>query len=127
MRDDGKCKKNYPREWSEETTQHSNGHPIYRRRNDGRYVTKSGRDLDNRWVVPYNRYLLKYNAHINVEICTTVKSVKYLYKYIHKGYDACTVVIENSVDYDEIQSFVNARYVGSVEAAWRISEFEMHY
>ena len=39
-------------------------------------------------MVPYNPFLLlKYNAHINVELCSTVKSVKYLYKYIYKGYD----------------------------------------
>ncbi len=29
----------------------------------------------------------KYNAHINVEICTTVKACKYLYKYVYKGND----------------------------------------
>jgi len=79
--------------------------------------------------VPYNRYLLlKYNAHINVEICTSVKSVKCIYKYIYKGYEACTVALQGQrVDYDEIQAFINARYVGSVEAARRIFEFEMHH
>ena len=30
---------------------------------------------------------LKYNAHINVEICTTIKACKYLYKYVYKGND----------------------------------------
>ena len=25
---------------------------------------------------------------INVEVCTTVKSVKYIYKYVYKGYDS---------------------------------------
>jgi hypothetical protein len=38
--------------------------------------------------VPYNLYLsTKYHAHINVEICTTIKAVKYLYKYVYKGHD----------------------------------------
>ena len=37
--------------------------------------------LDNRHVVPYNRALSKkYDAHINVEYCATIKAVKYLYK-----------------------------------------------
>jgi len=119
----GKCKKGFSRNWEEETRQHENGYPIYRRRND-RFVHKMEEELDNRWVVPYNRYLsLKYDAHINVEVCTTVKCVKYIYKYIYKGYDACTLEIE----LDEIQKFVDARYVGSVEAAWRIFEFELHF
>ena len=129
MDENGECKKGYPRDWAEESRQHTNGYPVYRRRNDGRSFVKYGKCLDNRWIVPHNRYLsLKYNAHINVEICTTVKSVKYIYKYIYKGYDACTVALEQrTVDCDEIQRFLNARYVGSVEAAWRIFEYEMHY
>ena len=37
--------------------------------NHSRAVEVGGIKLDNRWVVPYNPYLLlKYNAHINVEI-----------------------------------------------------------
>ena len=45
--------------------------------------------MDNRWVVPHNRALsLMFNAHINVEVVTSVRSVKYLYKYVHKGPDA---------------------------------------
>ena len=45
-------------------------------------------------MVPYNPFLLlKYNAHINIELCSTVKSVKYLYKYIYKGYDCADMQI----------------------------------
>ena len=55
--------------------------------------------MNNSWVVPYNPYLLlKYNAHINVELCSTVKSVKYLYKYIYKGYDCANVQINLQED-----------------------------
>ena len=46
-----------------------------------------GIELGNRCVVPYNSYLLlKFNAHINVEICSTASAVKYLYKYVYKGH-----------------------------------------
>lgn len=39
------------------------------------------RVVDNGWVVPHNRFLtLKYDCHINVEVCISVESVKYLYK-----------------------------------------------
>lgn len=62
------------------------------RRENGRVVTKGQHELDNRWVVPYSPYLAqKYNAHINVEVCATIKSVKYVYKYILKGYDRAQV------------------------------------
>ena len=68
------------------------------RRNDGNFIVVRGANLDNRWVVPYNPYLLKkYNAHINVEACTSPKSVKYLYKYIYKGHDMVTCATRNIV------------------------------
>lgn len=124
------CCKHIPKEYAENTRDNLNGYPVYRRRNTGVKVSVRGGEVDNSFVVPYNPYLLrKYNAHINVEVCTTVKSVKYIYKYIYKGYDACTVIIaeEGTMQYDEVASFLNARYVGSTEAAWRIFENKMHY
>ncbi|CAF1065729.1 unnamed protein product [Brachionus calyciflorus] len=58
---DGKCSKDFPKEYSEETILNSNTYPIYKR---------SINNLDNKRVVPYNPYLsTKYNCHINVEIC----------------------------------------------------------
>ena len=49
-------------------------------------------------MVPYNPYLCqKYNAHINVEICVTIKSVKYIYKYVFKGHDCAQVQVTSEV------------------------------
>lgn len=129
---DGKCCKGFPREYAEESRSNPSGFPIYRRPNDGITVSIDGNDIDNRFVVPYNPFLLlKNGAHINVEACSTVKSVKYVYKYIYKGHDACTVAFgdgdSNSFRYDEVLSYLNARYVGSAEAIWRIFEYPMHF
>ena len=80
--------------------------------------------LDNRWVVPYNPYLArKYRAHINVHVCTSIRAVKYLYKYIHKGHDRAAVEV---VVRDEVQDFIDARYVGPPESCWRLLSFDMH-
>ena len=80
---DGACKFKFPRDFLNETKQNADGYPEYMRRDSNTtFATKDGFSFDNRWVVPYNPYLLaKYECHINVEICTTVKAVKYLYKY----------------------------------------------
>ncbi|GBN04007.1 hypothetical protein AVEN_257595-1 [Araneus ventricosus] len=81
---DGQCCKSFPKQFKDDTEENVNGYPIYRRRATepvqvGKY------SIDNRWVVPYNPWLLKtFNAHINVEVCASVKSVKYLYKYVYK-------------------------------------------
>lgn len=82
------CSKFYPKAFVEETIEDFNGYPLYRRRDDGKTYVKDSIYYNNRDVVPFNAYLsLKYNAHICVEICTNVRCVKYLYKYVYKGHD----------------------------------------
>lgn len=137
---DGLCTKGFPKAFLNETEHGADSYPKYRRRspdNGGQSVTlistvngkQSQKVVDNQWVVPYNPWLLRQlNCHINVEICTSVKSIKYVLKYVHKGSDQATFRIndENKSSEDEIQNFVNARYIGSTEAAWRIFEFPLH-
>ncbi|GBM67404.1 hypothetical protein AVEN_188003-1 [Araneus ventricosus] len=126
---DGQCCKCFPKQFKDDTEENVNGYPIYRRRATepvqvGKY------SIDNRWVVPYNPWLLKkFNAHINVEVCASVKSVKYLYKYVYKGHDAASVKIqkEGALDHDENLSFVEGRYVSAPEAMWRLNEFNLSH
>ena len=108
---DGKhmCKHRYPMVFTSFTTHFDDGYPTYMRRNTGESVRVRGVDLDNRWVIPYNPYLLEYfEFHMNVEICSTIKAVKYLYKYVYKEHDKISVSI-GSIDephvFDELKIF----------------------
>ncbi|XP_036150735.1 uncharacterized protein LOC118648518, partial [Monomorium pharaonis] len=123
----GQCSKRYPRNFLEETKMDEDGYPYYRRRNTGTtFERPGGYTVDNRNVVPYCPILsIIFNCHINVEIVSSIKSVKYLYKYIYKGHDAAAITIEpitnnTVINHDEIHDYIEARYVGPVEASWRI-------
>ena len=83
-------------------------------------------EIDNRWIVPYNKLLLQsMNCHCNVELCMSIKSIKYVLKYVHKGCDQAMFTLLSS-QVDEISDYQNARYVSSNEAAWRILKFPIH-
>ena len=83
-------------------------------------------EIDNRWVVPYNKYLLRaFNCHCNVELCMSIRSIKYVLKYVHKGCDQATFALRSD-QVDEISEYQNARYISSNEAVWRILEFPIH-
>ena len=83
--------------------------------------------LDNRWVVPYSPYLsLRYNCHINVEVCLSPTAAKYLYKYVFKGEDRAMVRTEIAGDFiDEVEEYRDMRSVGSSEAVWHILNFNI--
>ncbi|XP_066935754.1 uncharacterized protein [Clytia hemisphaerica] len=107
---DGSCSKGFPKSFNDETVMNVDGYPSYHRPDNGRTVRVRNLDLDNRWVVPYCPYLCKkYNAHINLEACVSIKAVKYLYKYIYKGHDTAHIEIAERIDHDEIRTFLDAR------------------
>ncbi|KAG3164947.1 hypothetical protein PI124_g4988 [Phytophthora idaei] len=108
-----------------------------RRRATG-VVLINGKEYDsetiNQWVVPYNPYLSqKYNCHINVEVCTAIRPVKYLYKYVYKGSDKAVITVEvvrgeggqTQLEPNEILRFLNARYISPVEACMRLLDYSV--
>ncbi|KAK9733811.1 hypothetical protein RND81_04G093900 [Saponaria officinalis] len=125
----GVCKYGYPKPFSCETTQNTDGYPMYRRRNFGETATVRKATLDNRWVIPFNTYLLGlFDCHLNVEVCSTILAVKYLYKYVYKGHDKISfnVVPDGSTTViDEIDQYQSGRWVSPCEAAWRIFGFDL--
>jgi hypothetical protein len=121
MKNKKSCSKFFPKKFQENTIVDSEGFPVYRRRPNGHTVLKSGVELNNSHVVPYNKsLLLKYRAHINMEWCNQRTSIKYLFKYIHKGYDRISATVtgrnENGHDVDEIKQFMDCRYVSLSES-----------
>ena len=105
--------------------------------------------VDNRWIVAYNPCLsLKYQCHINVEYCGSVKAIKYLFKYILKGNDRGSMELrekekqfnkpnDNSFfeDYenkkelykrDEITLHKMGRIMSANEGHYNLEEFKIH-
>ncbi|CAN1823383.1 ATP-dependent DNA helicase pif1 [Linum perenne] len=123
---DGKCKKKFPKAYNTETISDRHGYTLYKREMTNITVNKSGKYLYNRCVVPYNRQLIiKYQAHINIEICHKGQLIKYLFKYITKGPDRQTVVAETT-SLDEIAQYLDCRSISSYEAIWRLFEYPIH-
>jgi len=136
----GKCSKFYPKDFVENTTFSENGFTIYRRRNNGIFIRREQHNLDNRWVVPHNLILLKrYQAHINVEYVNKSRVLKYLCKYVNKGPDRAQVIFEKikkeqepplnkeTDTIDEIQEYLDCRYICEQDALWRLLGYEIHY
>ena len=129
---DGRCGKAFPKAFTRETVWTADRpYPLYRRRapeDGGQLVRHQGRDVTNAWVVPYSPLLtLRYDCHVNVEICSSIDGVKYLYMYIYKGPDRQMVRADqliNEVD-DEVAAYEDLRSIGSSEAAWHLFSFKM--
>ncbi|XP_074115113.1 uncharacterized protein LOC141537831 [Cotesia typhae] len=134
--ENGKCKKNFPKPHTNDTITDIDGYPIYRRRsteNGGHTFTMrlpnfpNQVEFDNQWVVPYSPLLSKtYKAHINVELCSSVKSIKYICKYVNKGSDLAIFEVQNINKNDETARYQMGRYISSNEAIWHILSIPIH-
>ena len=91
--------------------------------------------MDNTWVVPYNPILLmRYNCHINVEVCSSIKCAKYLYKYVFKGHDRVSISIDQAqanmdghpLVINEIKQYIDGRCITGIEAIYRLYGFPLY-
>jgi hypothetical protein len=132
--DGNQCSKFFPKKFKSCTTIDDDGYPSYKRRNTGVTVQKKGVKLDNGFVVPYNPFLLmRYQGHINVEVCNKSNAIKYLFKYVNKGPDRSNLEIRNGKGVtnppepvDEIKRWYDCRYLSPSEAVWRTLKFDIH-
>ncbi|XP_021848178.2 uncharacterized protein [Spinacia oleracea] len=122
----GVVRKDFPKEFSNDKKQANDSYPLYRRPQNRPALTlreNSRIHVDNRWVVPYNPFfLMKYDFHINIEICSGIKCVNYICNYIHKGSDKVSMEVHNG---DEIAQYVDARCICAPEAMWKLYKFSM--
>ncbi|KAK9063108.1 hypothetical protein SSX86_016978 [Deinandra increscens subsp. villosa] len=136
----GTCSKNFPKPYENASRIDDNGRAFYRRRRGRPTVEKGGAAVDSGYVVPYNkRLLLRFHAHINVEHCGWSMMIKYLFKYISKGPDRVRYSVTSKPDaanasssssvevIDEIQNFIDGRFICPHEASWRILNFPIHH
>jgi len=151
---DSICSKSFPKAFADFTKDNeSMTHPEYRRlspsKGGNQAILKPGtareQVVDNRWVVPYNPYLLlELEAHLNIEIVTTTGCMKYLYKYVNKGDDRTSVAIQKDIAssqaqahssannapeqpqvIDEIANYQSGRYVSAPQGVWKILNFKI--
>ena len=60
--------------------------------------------------------LKKYKSHINIEACASVKSVKYLFKYVYKGHNCANMeMIVDQVYYREGEKPAAAERASTLE------------
>ncbi|XP_072074090.1 uncharacterized protein [Arachis hypogaea] len=124
----GSCSKFHTKEFRQQILIDKAGFSKYKRANNGRTVTKKECVLDNKFIVPYNpKFLLKFGCHINIEYTCQTSSIKYLFKYVHKGNDRVTTTLYNTGDsleatqvVDETRNYYDCRYISACEAIWHL-------
>jgi hypothetical protein len=124
------CHAKFPFAFQETTQLCNDAWPLYRRRDNGEHVMKSSRRhpgqapfrYTNEWVVPHNLHLChRYNAHVNLRAAQSIKSPKYIFKYITKGHDKANATIVN--ENDEVERQLQCRYISPTQAVWAIMQY----
>ena len=124
--ENGKCTKNYPKEFLDETVFTDRGGTLFRRRNDNRFAQlPNNYKASNKWIVPYNAFfLLKFKGHINLEMVRSMfDNIKYLYKYIYKGSDVALMRLKMTETDDEVETYECLKYVNATRAFYNIYSF----
>ncbi|KAH7701638.1 Protein Y46B2A.2, partial [Aphelenchoides avenae] len=122
----GLCRWKFPKPYQPDTRITEDGRVFYARPDNGRTVAIATRNQElvatNKDVAPYcPRLLLRFQCHVYVDIVQDHMATKYLYKYCTKGPDRANAsIINNSVNYDEINLHLDARCVTPPEAMWRL-------
>ncbi|EGT52382.1 hypothetical protein CAEBREN_18254 [Caenorhabditis brenneri] len=85
------CCKGFPKKKCNHTILSDNQYPDYRRASTNKFIIRRGNrsvEAGSEYVVAHNRELLmKYRCHMNIEVVSSIKTMKYMFKYIHKGCD----------------------------------------
>ncbi|CAB3250348.1 unnamed protein product [Arctia plantaginis] len=111
--ENGKCKKKFPKPHTNDTITNIDGYPMYRRRsteNGGHTFTIRLPNFPNQ---------VEFDNH-------SVKSIKYICKYVNKGSDLAIFEVQNINKNDEIARYQMGRYISSNEAIWHILSFPNH-
>ncbi|KAG2874933.1 hypothetical protein PC114_g24994 [Phytophthora cactorum] len=107
------------------------GYPAYRRRRRAAGVVSiNTKEYDNERI---NQWVVSYNCDINVEVCTAITAVKYLYRYVYKGSNKAVITVgalsgernQTQIEPNEILRFLNARYISPVEACMRLLDYSV--
>ncbi len=126
------CQKRFLKAFTETTIIRKDRYPeYYYQDNSQTFIVYKPGFLDqevvcnNCQVVPYNLYLLqKFCSHINIKVYASIQAIKYIYKYIYKGIDYITIAI-SGID-NEITCYIQAQYIGLIEAFQHLFKYVIH-
>jgi len=129
--ENGNCTMRFPRPLVADTISGINGYWRCTPDDNGRSIMMKvkGNDVvvDNRWIVPYCPLLSKTSlTHFNVEYCNSIKSIKYVCKYMNKESNMAVFGIADPNENYEVTKFQLGRYVSCNEAIWRLFSFSIH-